>query len=139
MNQNTFKQPADVPVFRHTRDGIYIRHKDYFRKYLYTDLLWVKADGCYCHLYFRDESRLTVAFPLAVVTSRLPGDLFIRLHHSYVVSLYDIETFFGNTVRIGWQDLPVGPSYRADFFARLNILGGSRSPSAGETDDPATN
>ncbi len=38
-----------------------------------------------------------------------------------------------------YQEWPIGPSYRADFFARLNILGGSRSPSAGETDDPATN
>lgn len=107
MNQNAFKPPADVLVCRHTRDGIYIRHKDYFRKYLYTDLLWVKASGCYCDLYFRDKKRLTVAFPLAVVISKLPDDLFVRLHHSYVVSLYDIDTFFGNTVRIAQQDFPV--------------------------------
>ena len=69
MNRNALKSPADVPVCRHTCDGIYIRHKDYFRKYLYSDLLWVKASGCYCDLYFRDKSRLTVAFPLAVVTA----------------------------------------------------------------------
>ena len=56
MNRNAFKPPADVPVCRHTRDGIYIRHKDYFRKYLYSDLLWVKASGCYCDLYFRDKT-----------------------------------------------------------------------------------
>ena len=72
MNRNALKSPADVPVCRHTCDGIYIRHKDYFRKYLYSDLLWVKASGCYCDLYFRDKSRLTVAFPLAVVISSTP-------------------------------------------------------------------
>lgn len=132
MNQNAFKPPADVPVCRHTRDGIYIRHKDYFRKYLYSDLLWVKASGCYCDLYFRDKNRLTVAFPLSVVTSKLPADLFVRLHHSYVVSLYDIETFFGNTVRIAQHDFPIGPSYRADFLARLNILSGGRPSFPGE-------
>ena len=56
MNRNALKSPADVPVCRHTCDGIYIRHKDYFRKYLYSDLLWVKASGCYCDLYFRDKT-----------------------------------------------------------------------------------
>ncbi|MBS1320827.1 LytTR family transcriptional regulator [Odoribacter splanchnicus] len=139
MNRNALKSPADVPVCRHTCDGIYIRHKDYFRKYLYSDLLWVKASGCYCDLYFRDKSRLTVAFPLAVVISRLPGDLFVRLHHSYVVSLYDIETFFGNTVRIAHQDFPIGPSYRAGFLARLNILSGGRPFFPDGSDDLATN
>ena len=77
MNRNALKSPADVPVCRHTCDGIYIRHKDYFRKYLYSDLLWVKASGCYCDLYFRDKNRLTVAFSLSVVTSKLPADLFV--------------------------------------------------------------
>ena len=139
MNQNAFKPPADVPVCRHTRDGIYIRHKDYFRKYLYSDLLWVKASGCYCDLYFRDKNRLTVAFSLSVVTSKLPADLFVRLHHSYVVSLNDIETFFGNTVRIAQHDFPIGPSYRAGFLARLNILSGGRPSFPGEAVASAPN
>ena len=139
MNRNAFKPPADVPVCRHTRDGIYIRHKDYFRKYLYSDLLWVKASGCYCDLYFRDKNRLTVAFSLSVVTSKLPADLFVRLHHSYVVSLYDIETFFGNTVRIAQHDFPIGPSYRADFLTRLNILSGGRPSCPGEAVASAPN
>ena len=111
MNRNALKSPADVPVCRHTCDGIYIRHKDYFRKYLYSDLLWVKASGCYCDLYFRDKNRLTVAFSLSVVTSKLPADLFVRLHHSYVVSLYDIETFFGNTVRTFPSVLLIEPAF----------------------------
>ena len=120
-------------------DGIYIRHKDYIRKYVYSELLWVKASGCYCDLDFRDKNRLTVAFPLSVVTSKLPADLFVRLHHSYVVSLYDIETFFGNTVRIAQHDFPIGPSYRADFLARLNILSGGRPSFPGEAVASAPN
>ena len=99
----------------------------------------MKASGCYCDLYFRDKNRLTVAFSLSVVTSKLPADLFVRLHHSYVVSLYDIETFFGNTVRIAQHDFPIGPSYRADFLARLNILSGGRPSFPGEAVASAPN
>ena len=57
---------------------------------------------------------------------------FVRLHYSYVVSLYDIDTFFGNTVRIVQHDFPIGPSYRADFLVRLNILSGGRPSFPGE-------
>ena len=52
--QNQF--PAQLPVLRHERDGIFIRQNDYFRKYLYRDILYVKACGCYCDLYFRDKN-----------------------------------------------------------------------------------
>ena len=64
---------------------------------------------------------------------------FVRLHHSYVVSLYDIETFFGNTVRIAQHDFPIGPSYRADFLTRLNILSGGRPSFPGEAVASAPN
>ncbi len=33
----------------------------FFIKYLYRDILYVKACGCYCDLYFRDKKRITVA------------------------------------------------------------------------------
>ena len=64
---------------------------------------------------------------------------FVRLHHSYVVRLYDIETFFGNTVRIAQHDFPIGPSYRADFLTRLNILSGGRPSFPGEAVASAPN
>ena len=138
MNRSFSKPPADVPAYRHACDGIYIRHKDYFRKFLYADLLWVKANGCYCDLHFRNKSRLTVAFPLSIVERKLPADLFVRIHHSYVVSLYEITTFFGNTARIGQQDFSIGPAYRAGFLSRLNILNTPRPLSSKRNDDSAT-
>ncbi len=122
--QNQF--PAQLPVLRHERDGIFIRQNDYFRKYLYRDILYVKACGCYCDLYFRDKKRITVAQPLGMLVQQLPGDLFVRLHHSYVISLYDIGVWAGNSVRIGEEWIPIGYRYRAEFLSRLNILSAPR-------------
>ena len=64
---------------------------------------------------------------------------FVRLHYSYVVSLYDIDTFFGNTVRIVQHDFPIGPSYRADFLVRLNSLSGGRPSVPGDAVASAPN
>ena len=97
---------AQKSVCRHENDGIFIRQNDYFRKYLYRDLLYVKACGCYCDLYFRDKKRITVPQPLGILVQKLPGDLFVRLHHSYVVSLYDIDVWVGNSVQIKGEWIP---------------------------------
>ena len=139
MNRNALKSPADVPVCRHTCDGIYIRHKDYFRKYLYSDLLWVKASGCYCDLYFRDKSRLTVAFPLAVVISRLPW----RFVCPSSPQLCRQPLRYRNVFRQHRADSPPGLSHRSFLSSRLScpLEYSERRPSffPDGSDDLATN
>lgn len=122
--------PVQSPVLRHKRDGIFIRHNDYFRKFLYNDLLYVKACGCYCDLYFRTQKRITVPQPLGVLSQQLPGDLFVRIHHSYVVSLYDIDLWIGNSIQLAGEWLPIGEHYRQGFLSRLNVLTTPRKTSS---------
>ena len=115
--------PAPQPQSVHLLDGIFIRHNDYYRKFLYKDLLWLKAGGSYCDLHFRDDSRLTVSFCRSSVLSKLPAELFCRIHQSYAVNLCAIDKFYGNTVFIGETLLPVSRSHRPGFLSRLDILG----------------
>ena len=46
---------------------------------------------------------------------------FVRLHYSYVVSLYDIDTFFGNTVRIVQHDFYTSIYRVVQMGCRYNI------------------
>ena len=52
----------------------------------------------------------------------LPASHFVRIHRSYVVSLFDIDTFVGNMLRIGDKWFPIGRLYRPGVLALLNIL-----------------
>jgi len=42
----------------------------------------------------------------------LPGNLFKRIHRSYIISLNKIESYSADTVEIGGISIPIGRSYR---------------------------
>ena len=77
--------PLGSVTYRHVRDGIFIRQDDYYRKCLYTDLLWVEASGSYSDIHLRDRSRIVVALRIGVMGRYLPASHFVRIHRSYVV------------------------------------------------------
>ena len=114
--------PLGSVTYRHVRDGIFIRQDDYYRKCLYTDLLWVEASGSYSDIHLRDRSRIVVALRIGVMGRYLPASHFVWIHRSYVVSLFDIDTFVGNMLRIGDKWFPIGRLYRPGVLALLNIL-----------------
>ena len=70
--------PLGSVTYRHVRDGIFIRQDDYYRKCLYTDLLWVEASGSYSDIHLRDRSRIVVALRIGVM-----GRYVCRQHVAY--------------------------------------------------------
>ena len=77
------------------------------------DILRVEASGGYSYLYFRNRPRLIVAQKLKAVERRLPPGLFARVHRGHLVNLYHVDTFTGNSLKIGEQWIPIGESYRS--------------------------
>lgn len=82
----------------------------------------VEASGSYSDIHLRDRSRIVVALRIGVMGRYLPASHFVRIHRSYVVSLFDIDTFVGNMLRIGDKWFPIGRLYRPGVLALLNIL-----------------
>ena len=114
---------ASTPKNRHERDGLFVRHQDYYHKILYADLLYVEATGCYCDIHLRGRSTpITVVKRLAEFEDFLPERLFARIHRSHVVSLCAVTKFVGNAVWLGNLSLPIGEKYRDGFLSRLDIL-----------------
>ena len=110
------------PVCRHERDGLFVRFQDVYLLLPYADILHVEASGSYCHIHTRDRSKITVAHRLNLLERRLPSTHFVRVHHSFILNLFEITKFVGNTVYIGNRDYPVGRKYREQFLSLLNIL-----------------
>ena len=46
----------------------------------------------------------------------LPPKGFIRIHKSYLISVDKINSIVRNHVKIGNESLPIGDSYRKEFF-----------------------
>ncbi|MFI5131362.1 MAG: LytTR family transcriptional regulator DNA-binding domain-containing protein, partial [Chitinophagales bacterium] len=46
------------------------------------------------------------------IEALLPGNLFKRIHRSYIISLNKIESYTADTVEVGGISIPIGRSYR---------------------------
>lgn len=56
---------------------------------------------------------------MQVMSEKLKDSGFLRIHRSYIVSSAKIDYVEGNHIKIGNVLLPIGSSYREDFFKRL--------------------
>ncbi|GLB51098.1 DNA-binding response regulator [Neptunitalea chrysea] len=55
------------------------------------------------------------------ISEKLPKHNFIRIHKSYLVNIHHIKSVQKSRVVIGDEKVPIGDSYKADFFNRLGI------------------
>ena len=65
------------------------------------DILWIKADGSYSCIHFRDGNKMMVSINLANI---------------------------GNCVRMNGQYIPIGREYRKDFFEHFSFIGVRKNP-----------
>ncbi len=79
-------------------------------------------DGAFC-MHKKSTGRGGVfAYNLAFVPRHLPATHFIRVYQKYVLSLFDIDTWVGNMLRIGDKTFPLGRTYRSEVLASFNNL-----------------
>jgi len=98
------------------RDCFFVRQGERRERCFYSEILYVEASGCYCYIYRRDKPRLAIAHPLLRLESFLPGEMFRRIHRSYIVNLCEVDGFIGTAICIGKNVLPVSLPYRAEVF-----------------------
>ena len=88
-------------------------------KIKFTDILYIECLGDYIKIHVSDNKFVT-NLSMKKIHSLLPQDQFYRTHKSFIVSVDKIESLEGNLVSINGEKLPIGNSYRQDFFAYIN-------------------
>ena len=81
-------------------------------------LLFIQAADNY--LIFHEPGRQTVGrMTLTSIQERLPATTFIRIHHSYIVSLSHVEKLEDGMMLIGRYRLPVSLKYKKEVLSRF--------------------
>jgi DNA-binding LytR/AlgR family response regulator len=86
----------------------------------FSDISYVQAYGNYIFIYCGQE-RIMSKQTLTQFEDQLPGDRFVRIHKSYIVSLKAVKFFEGNELSIGDKKLPVGKVYRNALLNKLHV------------------
>lgn len=90
----------------------------------YNDILYCRADGRYTHVYLNNGKSILTARLLKSFEDKLPADLFMRIHKSYIINISCISGFRKNhsifTVKGTDTELEVSKRRKKSFLDRLD-------------------
>jgi len=81
----------------------------------------VEAKGDYILLKTEDKN-YTVHSTLKKIEEKLPNNLFLKVHRSYIINVQKIIDIEDNSVLIKKDVVPVSRSNRPELMKRLNLL-----------------
>ena len=112
----------DKTVSIQANDGIdYLFVKTEYRhqKLFFSDILYLKGLSDYVAIQTKEGKILTLQ-NMKDFEKVLPKHKFIRVHRSYIVSLEHIEFIERNRIVIQGEYIPIGATYKDDFWKQIN-------------------
>ncbi|MEO8415987.1 MAG: LytTR family DNA-binding domain-containing protein, partial [Ginsengibacter sp.] len=113
-------RPEQVTSY-HTKDFMFIKDGYVFRKIFFNDLLYFESDANYITLHLASQKKVMVRSPLNEFMEQLDQKTFIRIHRSYAVNINRVDDIFPTELSIQGIKIPIGKSYREEFFKVLGI------------------
>lgn len=107
------REDAVAPV----ADYMFIKgeSKNKFLKVSYHDILYIEGLKNYVSIYTSNQ-RIVTYQSLRDLEAVLPQPPFYRVHKSYIVAVDQIRMVDGNVIYIADQTLPIGETYKENFF-----------------------
>jgi DNA-binding LytR/AlgR family response regulator len=84
-----------------------------------SDILFIQSMSEYVSFHL-SGSRILSLGALKSLENELPANLFLRVHKSYIVAIDKIDFLDGNTIQVGKEKIPVGPSYKEQLLSHFN-------------------
>lgn len=84
-----------------------------------ADILYIEGMGDYKRIVTTQKKIMTLE-TFKDLLNKLPGNLFSRVHNSYIVSLDSIENIERNRITINKKLIPISDSFGKEFYNRLN-------------------
>lgn len=87
----------------------------------FSEITVIEAKGDYIRIKTDDKSHI-VHSTLKKIEDKLPNDIFLKVHRSYIINLSKIVDIEDNSVLIKQDIIPVSRSNRSELMKRLNLL-----------------
>lgn len=104
-----------------TKNEFYINIDRRLIKIEFASVTIVEAKGDYIHVKTENKNYI-VHSTLKKIEDKLPKDLFLKVHRSFIINTKKIIDIEDNSVLIGKDIIPVSRANRPDLMKRLNLL-----------------
>ena len=113
------EEPSSDPI--KLNDRIFVRHKDKMVKLEISNILYIEAESNYSRIFTRGKEYL-LANTLKRMESKLPANVFFRIHRSYIVNLRQIDEVSETHLVIDRKALPISKSLRPGLLKRIQTI-----------------
>ena len=106
---------ANVP------DSIFVKSDYKLIQIQLKDILYIEGLKDYIRIQTEDqEGGILTLMSMKSIEDHLPGDIFIRVHRSYIVNINKIKTIERNRIVFGKLYIPISDSYKERFMELLD-------------------
>ena len=81
----------------------------------------ISMEGNYTRIHLRGVHYL-VRSTMAAMLKKLPPDIFIKVHRSFVISIYYMNNIDRDHLLIGKDVIPIGKQYYKSLMEQLNVI-----------------
>jgi DNA-binding LytR/AlgR family response regulator len=99
-------------------DYIFVNYNNKIIKLLLDEIVYLKSDGDYIVVHTLKKEYL-IREKMKNISDKLNSKLFIRVHKSFIVSLKQITELYGNIIKCGDIEIPVGHIYRNILYREI--------------------
>jgi len=110
--------PAPVPRHDFSTDFIFVKTEHKIQKVYLHNILFIEGLKDYISI-FTPEERIITLQNMKKMEDALPERHFVRVHKSYIVALNKIDSIERSRIFIGEKIIPVGDTYRDQFFKMI--------------------
>ncbi len=104
---------------------IFIKNNSTLVRVKYKDILWIEAMENYV-VVNTFEDKFTIHFTMKSIVGKMPSDIFVRVHRSFIVNIRRIDMIEDNSVVMESEDgvklIPIGKSYKDKLMNDINLI-----------------
>lgn len=97
-----------------------LRTEGRINKLNHDQIVYLEANRNNTKVVTTGEHLISTA-PLSSIETQLPGELFFRVHRSFIVNLSKITSLQGNRIILGKSEVPLGGNYKDEFLKVLGV------------------
>ena len=102
-------------------DRIFVRHKEKMVKIMVADILYIEADRNYCRIFTSTREYL-LSITLKIIEDKLPSQLFLRIHRSYMINLAQVDEVAESHVMIAQKAIPLSAGLKEQLMERIKTV-----------------
>ena len=109
----TEKQKTD-----NSESHIFVKTEYRLENILVEDILYIEGMREYLQIVIPEKKVMTKQ-SFRSILDKLPGHKFVQVHKSWIVAVSKIESIERNRIRIKDKFIPIGETYKENFYARI--------------------